>query len=161
TKPIRPRHLVAAVSNRIRRARQQGQGGTGAGPAMNNPETGLPTRHNLMLQLDAALAAHEAGGLMFIEIASALGLRERYGYAAFERVMVQAGRRLADAARPHPLARLSDNSFLLLARGLDEGASEALARAIRQALSAHPFPVREDESVHLRCAIGHAGLSQG
>lgn len=162
TKPIRPRHLVAAVANRIRRSRQQALGGSSTtSPAMNNPETGLPTRHNLMLQLDAALAAREAGGLMFIEIASALGLRERYGYAAFERLMVQAGRRLADAARPHPLARLSDNSFLLLARGVDEGAGEALARSIRQALSAHPFLIREDESVHLRCAVGHAGLSQG
>src|SRR5690606_29880917 len=161
TKPIRPRHLVAAVSNRIRRARQQGQGGTGAGPALNNPETGLPTRHNLMLQLDAALAASECGGLMFIEIASALGLRERYGYAAFERLMMQAGRRLAEAGRPHLLARLNDNSFLLLARGLDENAVDALARSVRQALSAHPFLVREDESLHLRCAIGHARLSQG
>ncbi|MGB3874075.1 MAG: EAL domain-containing protein [Stenotrophomonas sp.] len=161
TKPIRPRHLVAAVSNRIRRARQQGQGGTGTGPAMNNPETGLPTRHNLMLQLDAALAGKESGGLMFIEIASALGLRERYGYAAFERLMVQAGRRLGEAARPHPLARLSDNSFLLLARNIDENTVEALARALRESLSAHPFLVREEESVHLRCAIGHAHLSQG
>ncbi|MGX9721250.1 EAL domain-containing protein [Stenotrophomonas acidaminiphila] len=160
TKPIRPRHLVAAVANRIRRSRQQSQG-TAAGPALNNPETGLPTRHNLMLQLATALAAAERGGLMFIEIASALGLRERYGYAAFERLMMQAGRRLAEAARPHLLARLNDNSFLLLARGLDEDAVEALARSVRQALSAHPFLVREDESLHLRCAIGHARLSQG
>jgi len=160
TKPIRPRHLVAAVANRIRRSRQQSQG-TAAGPALNNPETGLPTRHNLMLQLATALAAAERGGLMFIEIASALGLRERYGYAAFERLMMQAGRRLAEAARPHLLARLNDNSFLLLARGMDEDAVEALASAVRQALSAHPFLVREDESLHLRCAIGHARLSQG
>lgn len=160
TKPIRPRHLVAAVANRIRRSRQQSQG-TAAGPALNNPETGLPTRHNLMLQLATALAAAERGGLMFIEIASALGLRERYGYGAFERLMMQAGRRLAEAARPHLLARLNDNSFLLLARGLDEDAVEALARSVRQALSAHPFLVREDESLHLRCAIGHARLSQG
>ena len=163
TKPIRPRHLVAAVSNRIRRSRQQALGlvGNSAAPAMNNPETGLPTRHNLMLQLDAALAGKQAGGLMFIEIASALGLRERYGYAAFERLMVQAGRRLNEAARPHPLARLSDNSFLLLARDIDENTLEALALALRQALSSHPFLVREDESVHLRCAIGYARLSQG
>ncbi len=160
TKPIRPRHLIAAVSNRIRRSRQQAQG-SGAGPALNNPETGLPTRHNLMLQLEAALAAHEPGGLMFIEIASALGLRERYGYAAFERLMVQAGRRLAEAARPHMLARLNDNSFLLLARGLDEDAVEPLARSVRESLSTHPFLVRDDESLHLRCAIGHARLSQG
>ena len=161
TKPIRPRHLVAAVSNRIRRSRQQAQGAGGAGQAMSNPETGLPTRHNLMLQLDAALAASEVGGLLFIEVASALGLRERYGYAAFERLMVQAGRRLSEAARPHSLARLSDNSFLLLARDIDENTIEALALALRQALSAHPFLVREDESVHLRCVIGHARLSQG
>ncbi|WP_182335376.1 EAL domain-containing protein [Stenotrophomonas acidaminiphila] len=160
TKPIRPRHLVAAVANRIRRSRQQAQG-TAEGVALSNPETGLPTRHNLMLQLDAALAASEHGGLMFIEIASALGLRERYGYAAFERLMVQAGRRLAEAARPHLLARLNDNSFLLLGRGMDEDAVDALARSVRQALSAHPFVVRDDESLHLRCAVGHARLSQG
>ena len=160
TKPIRPRHLVAAVANRIRRSRQQSQG-TAEGVALSNPETGLPTRHNLMLQLDAALAAAEHGGLMFIEIASALGLRERYGYAAFERLMVQAGRRLAEAARPHLLARLNDNSFLLLGRGMDEDAVDALARSVRQALSAHPFVVRDDESLHLRCAVGHARLSQG
>lgn len=160
TKPIRPRHLVAAVANRIRRSRQQAQG-TAEGLALSNPETGLPTRHNLMLQLDTALAGSEPGGLMFIEIASALGLRERYGYAAFERLMVQAGRRLAEAARPHLLARLNDNSFLLLGRGMDEDAVEALARSVRQALSAHPFVVRDDESLHLRCAVGHARLSQG
>ncbi len=160
TKPIRPRHLVAAVANRIRRSRQQARG-TAEGVALSNPETGLPTRHNLMLQLDTALAGCEPGGLMFIEIASALGLRERYGYAAFERLMVQAGRRLAEAARPHLLARLNDNSFLLLGRGMDEDAVEALARSVRQALSAHPFVVRDDESLHLRCAVGHARLSQG
>ncbi len=160
TKPIRPRHLVAAVANRIRRSRQQAQG-TAEGVALSNPETGLPTRHNLMLQLDTALAGSEHGGLMFIEIASALGLRERYGYATFERLMVQAGRRLAEAARPHLLARLNDNSFLLLGRGMDEDAVEALARSVRQALSAHPFVVRDDESLHLRCAVGHARLSQG
>ena len=160
TKPIRPRHLIAAVSNRIRRSRQQAQGSK-AGPALNNPETGLPTRYNLTSQLEAALAAGESGGLMFIEVASALGLRERYGYAAFERLMTQAGRRLAEVARPYLLGRLNDNSFLLLARGLDEDTLETLARSVHDGLSAHAFPVRDDESLHLRCAIGHARLSPG
>lgn len=161
TKPIRPRHLVAAVSNRIRRSRQQAQGHSDDTPAMKNPETGLPTRHNVMQQLDTALSERQPGGVMFIEVASALGLRERYGYAAFERLMVQAGRRLAEAAHPHLLARLSDNSFLLLTRGIGEEALESLAGAVRQSLSAHPLIAREDESVHLRCAIGYAGLSHG
>ncbi|PSD22741.1 hypothetical protein C7E18_23630, partial [Stenotrophomonas maltophilia] len=33
-----------------------------------------------------ALAHRDQGGVFFIEVASALGLRERYGYAAFERL---------------------------------------------------------------------------
>ncbi|WP_305805258.1 EAL domain-containing response regulator [Stenotrophomonas sp. YIM B06876] len=161
TKPIRPRHLVAAVSNRIRRSRQQALSSGSAAPALSNPETGLPTRHHIMQQLGAALAEGATGGLMFIEIASALGLRERYGYAAFERLMMQAGRRLAEVATPHLLARLNDNSFLLLARGADEDALEPLARAVREGLSAQPLSAREEEPVHLRCAIGYARLSLG
>lgn len=160
-KPIRPRHLVAAVANRIRRSRMQPPGKAEAGPLLHNPETGLPTRYNVMQQLQSALAAGQPGGLMFIEIASALGLRERYGYASFERLMVQAGRRLADSLQPHLLARLNDNSFLLLARGSDEGALAPLAQHVREGLSAHPFSVREEEAVFLRCAIGHARLSAG
>lgn len=157
-KPIRPRHLVAAVANRIRRNRLQAQGKIDNGPMLNNPETGLPTRHNVMRQLQATLTGQQPGGLMFIEIASALGLRERYGYASFERLMVQAGQRLADNLEPHLLARLNDNSFLLLARGIAPDAVEPLAQRIRERLSAQPFAAREDESVFLRCAVGHAPL---
>lgn len=163
SKPIRPRHLIAAVSNRIRRARAQAanQPGAHGAPAMNNPETGLPTRHHVMHQLGAALAHRDRGGLFFIEIASALGLRERYGYAAFERLMAQAGQRLSDAAQPHLLARLNDNSFLVLARDVDEDALDGLAHALREQLSTRAFVIRDDESVHLRGVVGHAQLSPG
>ncbi|MCC4599226.1 EAL domain-containing protein [Xanthomonas melonis] len=162
TKPIRPRHLIAAVSNRIRRARQQALQQTGDhGNARSNPETGLPTRGHVMELLADALARKQAGGLFFIEIASALGLRERYGYAAYERLMTQAGHRLASAAQPYPLARLNDNSFLLLAVEMDETSLEQRALEVRERLSANAFPVREDEAVHVRCAIGAAPLSLG
>lgn len=163
SKPIRPRHLIAAVSNRIRRARAQAATQTGApgGPAMNNPETGLPTRHHVLQQLSAALAHGDHGGLFFIEVASALGLRERYGYAAFERLMVQAAQRLADSAHPHLLARLNDNSFLVLARGVDEDSLDGIAHNLRQQLSERAFVIRDEESVHLRGVVGHAQLSPG
>lgn len=163
SKPIRPRHLIAAVSNRIRRARAQAasQPGAHGAPAMNNPETGLPTRHHVMQQLAASLAHRDHGGLFFIEVASALGLRERYGYAAFERLMVQAAQRLADAAQPHLLARLNDNSFLVLARGVDEESLDKMAQHLREQLSARAFVIRDDESVHLRGVVGHAQLSLG
>lgn len=164
SKPIRPRHLVAAVSNRIRRARQQAASlgiAHGSGPALSNPETGLPTRHHVMQQLAAALSDSRSGGLLFIEISSASGLRERYGYAAFEQLMLQSGRRLAELAQPHLLARLNDHSFLLLARGIDEDSIDTFAESLRLALSDKPFNVRDAETLHLRCVIGHARLSQG
>lgn len=163
SKPIRPRHLIAAVSNRIRRARAQAatQPGAHGAPAMNNPETGLPTRHHVMQQLSASLAHRDHGGLFFIEVASALGLRERYGYAAFERLMVQAAQRLADTAQPHLLARLNDNSFLVLARGIDEESLDSVAQNLREQLSARAFVIRDEESVHLRGVVGHAQLSLG
>ncbi|NJB78437.1 EAL domain-containing protein [Xanthomonas arboricola] len=162
TKPIRPRHLIAAVSNRIRRARQQALQQAGEPVSVrSNPETGLPTRGHVMELLADALARKQAGGLFFIEIASALGLRERYGYAAYERLMTQAGHRLASAAHPYPLARLNDNSFLLLGVDMPESSLEQHALEIRQRLSAHAFPVREEESVHVRCAIGVAPLGLG
>jgi PleD family two-component response regulator/EAL domain-containing protein (putative c-di-GMP-specific phosphodiesterase class I) len=159
-KPIRPRHLIAAVSNRIRRARQQAQLAAGDNSARNNPETGLPTRVHLMQMLGSLLGRADAG-VVFIEIASALGLRERYGYAAFERLMNQTGHRLARVATPFPLARLNDNSFLLLADGLDGPALTQLAREMRGQLATQAFEVREGESVHLRCAIGVTTLEHG
>lgn len=162
TKPIRPRHLIAAVSNRIRRARQQARLGSPApsAPPASNPETGLPTRAHLMRQLGQALEERTPGALFFIEIASALGLRERFGYAAFERLMIQAGHRLAAAAQPQPLARLNDNSFLLLAPRMAPEQMEDFARELRTQLSGQAFPVREDEAVHLRCVVGFASLSE-
>ncbi|WP_425506039.1 EAL domain-containing protein [Stenotrophomonas tumulicola] len=162
-KPIRPRHLVAAVSNRIRRARAQAASlsDSHGGPLLNNPETGLPTRRHLQQQLVDALFRREHGGLYFIEIGNALGLRERYGHATFERLMVQAGQRLADAMQPFLLARLNDNSFLALARGSDEEQLGSTAQALREQLSARPFIIRDDESAHLRGIVGFAALSQG
>ena len=159
-KPIRPRHLVAAVANRIRRSRQQNQPLAAAATLPRNPETGLATRAYLTEQLEAALAAGTHGGLFFIEIAGSLSLRERYGYAAFERLMLQAGLRLAETAGDDLLARLSDNSFLLMVRA---GTLDLVQRAheLGHRLSAQPCLARDDEPIYLRCAVGYAPLQAG
>jgi EAL domain-containing protein (putative c-di-GMP-specific phosphodiesterase class I)/PleD family two-component response regulator len=155
TKPIRPRHLIAAVSNRIQRARQRAP--LAAVPQLTlNPETGLPTRAYLMLQLGNALEEKTPGGLFFIEISGTLGLRERYGYANFENLMAAAGRELALAAAPHALARLNDNSFLALAKDLDAESMAVFARKLREQLGRHDFPVRADETLRLAGAVGYA-----
>jgi len=74
---------------------------------------------------------------------------------------VQAGQRLAEAGHPHLLARLNDNSFLLLARAADEDTLDTLAATLREQLSARAFVIRDDESVHLRGVVGYAPLSPG
>jgi CheY-like chemotaxis protein len=115
------------------RARAQAQASSPRhpGPAIRKPACHPPAP----VADDRRRIAHrDQGGVFFIEIASALGLRERYGYAAFERLMVQAGRRLAKAG-PAPCWRLNDNSFLLLARIDDEDAWKALPRAARAAVA--------------------------
>ncbi|MET0893716.1 MAG: EAL domain-containing protein [Pseudoxanthomonas sp.] len=156
TKPIRPRHLIAAVSNRIQRARQRAP----AIPVSQalNPDTGLPTRASLMQQLGAILEESIPACLFFIEIGGTLGLRERYGYANFEHLMTETGRELALSAAPHPLARLNDNSFLALAQGLDEAAMAAFALKLREQLGLHEFTIRSDETLRLSAAIGYAAL---
>ncbi|GGD33193.1 response regulator receiver modulated diguanylate cyclase/phosphodiesterase [Pseudoxanthomonas indica] len=157
-KPIRPRHLIAAVSNRIQRARQRQ---SPAPRATLNTDTGLPTRTYLLQQLGATLQDKVGGGLFFVEIGSALSLRERYGYAVFEQLMNQAGRRLADVSAPHPVARLNDNSFLCLSTGVDEGGLEAQAERLRDGLTGNSFDVRDNETLNLRASIGYTPLSPG
>ena len=158
-KPIRPRHLIAAVSNRILRSRQRQQA---AQPrATVNTETGLPTRTFVLQQLTDSLQRNAGGGLFFVEVSSALSLRERFGYAVFEHLMNQAGRQLAAAASPHPVARLNDNSFLMLADTVDEGTLAALAQQLRDGLTAHDFQARANEPLKLRGSVGYTALSLG
>ena len=165
SKPVRPRHLIAAVSNRIQRLRAQSREAAAAaapaGAPRNNPETGLATRGWLLQQIDQALAAGEEGGLFFVEVAGALSLREHYGYASFERLMAEAGRRLAQIVAPAPLARLNDNSFLALSRGADKDGLAPTAAGIRTRLAMENFMIRDEERVQLRSAVGYAALSQG
>jgi len=157
TKPIRPRHLIAAVANRIKRARQRAPVLAAPSTALN-PETGLPTRAYLMQQLGNTLESGAAGGLFFVEISNTLGLRERYGYSTFEQLMNQAGHILAEAASPHALARLNDNSFVVLADGLSVEAMGEFALSLRSGLTGHVFNVREEESLRLAAAVGYAAL---
>ncbi len=158
TKPIRPRHLIAAVSNRIKRARQRSPERRPVVSKTVNPETGLPTRAYLMQQLTEALESGTSGGLFFVEISGTPGLRERYGYATFEHLMADAGRHLGTTAAPHTLARLNDNSFLAIALGLEGDALSKFAHDLRDRLGKTPFTVREEDTLHLRSSVGYATL---
>ncbi|HEU0277565.1 MAG TPA: response regulator [Rhodanobacteraceae bacterium] len=154
-KPIRPTHLVAAVTNRIRRARaantsahrrrrQAAAGGMHARPQLFD----ALTEH-----LSASAGAAQRGGLLAVEVDDATRLRARIGPAAFERVLTQVGEFLAGrAGGGMVIARHGDAGFLLFAATHDEDGLAALASQMLAAVGDLRFGARAF-ALRLRCAV--------
>ena len=154
SKPIKPRHLIAAVQSRIKRARAlQRQRFDGAN---RHPVTGLHTRPYLLQRIAAAIGAGSGGGALFVELQNATALRERYGYAGFEQLMLEAGKRIGELAGACPGARLNDNAFLVFAPESAQ-ALEVFARRLRDGIRTSTFDVAGVPQ-HLGSAIGYSAL---
>ena len=156
-KPVRPKHLISAVQNRIVRARALQ---SPAGAMHRHPATGLRTRPQMLQLLNSTVPGAADGATFFVEIAGIAALRDRYGYAALETLLTDAGRRLGEVAGEHAATRLNDNTFLVLATGLATDALAPFARQLRDGLGGHGFRVGE-EKVRLRAVVGYADLAQG
>jgi EAL domain-containing protein (putative c-di-GMP-specific phosphodiesterase class I)/DNA-binding response OmpR family regulator len=152
SKPIRPRHLIAAVQSRVQRARalRRLQGG---GHHDLNPTTGLLHRPELMRRI----AAHStgAGGALCVEIQNAGALRDRYGFAGFEHLMNEAGRNLSTLASAFDAARLNDNVFAVFAPAADEPALEGLSRILRDGIGRDAIDIAGTPQ-RLRAAVAYA-----
>ncbi|PRH81501.1 EAL domain-containing protein [Arenimonas caeni] len=158
-KPVRPRHLIAAVQNRVTRHRamqalkQQRRGG-------RHPETGLLHRTEVREQLAAAVAAageHSAGGVLFLEVESVNLLRDRLGLTVLEQLLASVGKLLGEQAGQRPTTRFGDGSFLVFDDGTDEAGLEAFAAQLRAALVQHPFDV-QGHPLRLRVSVGICSL---
>ncbi|HWS78390.1 MAG TPA: EAL domain-containing protein [Thermomonas sp.] len=158
-KPVRPRHLIAAVQSRVRRARAALNRQAATVEPERHPVTGLYTRPVLMQRL-AAVVPERAGGALLVEVGNTTALRNRYGYAGFEKLMNDAGRHLGELARTHAVARLSDNAFLVVVREQSAAQLGAYARSLRDGIGYHDFSVG-DETLRLRSTVGIADLSLG
>ncbi len=158
-KPVRPRHLIAAVQSRVRRARAAQHRRVVTVEPERHPVTGLYTRPVLMQKL-AELLPERAGGALLVEVGNTTALRNRYGYAGFEKLMNDAGRHLGELARANAVARLSDNAFLVVARAQTAAQLGAYARTLRDGIGYRDFNV-DDESLRLRSTIGIADLAHG
>ncbi len=157
SKPVRPRHLVAAVESRVRRARMQQRQRSSDG---RHPTTGLHTRTAMLQQLGAAIPGSDTGALYFVEVESTTALRDRYGYAALEAALTDAGRQLGVIAGDHPVSRLNDNTFLVFAPTLAAAQMPDLARGLRDGLGRHAFDIN-GETLRLRALVGYAALQHG
>ena len=157
SKPIRPRHLIAAVQSRIKRARALQR--QRFGDASRHPATGLHKRPYLMQRISAALTSGNGKGALFLEILNAGALHDRYGYAGFEQLVHDVAKRLGELAGTCPSARLNDSAFLVFAPAGSPDL-ETLARDLRDGIGHATFDM-EGIPLKLRVAVGYSTLQHG
>lgn len=148
SKPVRPRHLVAAVQSRVKRARSARGAAPATAPAGDDerdPATGLYRRNRILARLA------DAAGALMVEIQHMATLQQRLGYSGVETAIRAAATRIAEIAPD--AARLNDTSFLVLADAGDRAALAALARQLRDAV-ARPLDLGETP-LRLRAVVAH------
>lgn len=158
-KPVRPKHLIAAVQNRVERhrammARQARRDG-------RHPETGLLHRSEVREQIADALGrSHEdsPGGVLFLEIESVNLLRDRLGLTVLEQLLTGVGKLVGEHAGQRAATRFGDGSFVLLDTEADEAGLVNFATHLRAALVQHPFNV-QGHPLRLRASVGVCGFS--
>lgn len=160
SKPIRPKHLIAAVNNRVRRARAVQERAQLRDP--RDPVTGLHRRSYMLDRLAETLASDnvrsQPGGLLFVEIEGAPQLRERYGLTVLEQLLAEAGSQLTQGLGEGELGcRYSDGCFVVYSQERDEAGLERLALDLRNALITHPFKA-EGKPIRLRAVVGVASF---
>ncbi|MGH8215678.1 MAG: response regulator [Rhodanobacteraceae bacterium] len=141
-KPIRPAHLVAAVTNRVRRARAAAS--RNRRKRRRDAVTGLHERMQLLDALSEHLAAGGGyaapGGLLAIEVQNAAALRNRLGLIAFDQLLTQIGEFIVRNARAGTMtARHGQAAFLVFAPARNERELLALAAELAAAAGDQRF----------------------
>ncbi len=158
SKPVRPKHLVATVQNRIKRVRaikaQREQ------EVRRHPVTGLLTRTFMLKQLGGAFPSQRQGAIHFLVVEGTSALRDRYGYAALDTILSESGRLIAQVAGERPATRLNDNTFLVYSPELAPERMIDWARDLRDAFARHTFNIN-DEPLRLRACVGYVDLAHG
>lgn len=163
SKPIRPKHLIAAVSNRVKRARALQRKVAERDP--RDPSTGLYFRSHVLDQLAERISAGDvrnaSGGVLYLDLDGLPQLREKLGLSGIERLLTQTGSALVRALAEGELAtRFSDGGFIVLSPTFADSELEAHAIAIRSTLASHAFEI-DGRPVRLRPSIGICGLRFG
>ncbi|HEX5122399.1 MAG TPA: EAL domain-containing protein, partial [Rhodanobacteraceae bacterium] len=149
SKPIRPKHLISAVTNRVRRARQMSSRQQPALVAAPVPAPdGTVAREMLLQRLAECLAMEDArsraGGLVVFELEDATTLRARLGDSRAERLLGEIASFIAGHAGVHDMVARDGNAGFLLLNSDREGAQlGAYASNIRDRLSRETFAAAE------------------
>lgn len=154
TKPIRPRHLLAAVRSRIKRVRTLSRQLN----ARPDERGELVRRGHFLSSLREQLEeeTQDCCALLSLSVDQCAALETRLGLAAeYELEQALAQHLLACCNPTDRICLWQELGFGVLARRADSKAISALAESMRQAISRQPFKVR-GESMPLNISIGIA-----
>ena len=156
SKPIAPRHLITAVTSRVRRARQLARR---RAPAVREPAAKRELDvAQISARLTELLAMEDAttrnGGILFIALESAGEMRERLGASASTSLITELSALLErQLGRNDLLSRSGESDFLLLNPDRALASLEEFAEQLRKSVVDHEFEsVAADNEV--RVAIG-------
>lgn len=156
SKPIRPKHLISAVTNRLRRARHIRRRAQNQNP--RDPITGMYERAHVLDRINAKLAADEAvaqrGGLLYVDLDDATNLREQVGLIGFDKLLGQIGAFLASHLDAGELVtRFGDTSFIVLSPDRNAADLASGSRDLADRVAREPFDVG-GHGQHVRLSIG-------
>ncbi len=143
SKPIRPKHLLGVVENRIRRARQLVRA-TGQ-PPKHDRVTGLFSRQHLLDRIaqlidGGADTNKEAAAVLLVRPDNITALREQIGIGGLDHLLSELGELIDAQTRDNDVAaRVDDHSFGLLIRRPQRDDAIAFAEQILSRVSAHHF----------------------
>lgn len=156
SKPIRPKHLISAVTNRLRRARHIRRRAQNQNP--RDPITGMYERAHVLDRINAKLAADEAvaqrGGLLYVDLDDATNLREQVGLIGFDKLLGQIGAFLASHLDAGELVtRFGDTGFIVLSPDRNAADLASGSRDLADRVAREPFDVG-GHGQHVRLSIG-------
>ncbi|HEY3521070.1 MAG TPA: response regulator, partial [Rhodanobacteraceae bacterium] len=142
SKPIRPKYLVSAVTNRVRRARASLKHTRER--RRRDPATGLHGRAQLLDALNERFAAAGggtlSGGVLCAEVYGATALRAQVGLTVLDEMLAETGAFIArHVERDEMVARFGDAGFLVLSPQRDEEGLVALAQTLRAQIARERF----------------------
>lgn len=163
SKPIRPKHLISAVTNRVRRARAiRSRAAQVARPEPFDSGTGLHFRAAMLERLEQALVETETtrrrGGVMFLGVENVPALRQRLGLTTAEELLEDVAQFVVGQLGSGAMAsRYGDGCFLIFDAEVDAEQLTLDGEQLRDAIRRHPFETPR-ESVLLDLVMGVADL---
>jgi diguanylate cyclase (GGDEF)-like protein len=142
SKPIAPRHLISAVTSRVKRARllERRRRAPGSREAVKGVHDSAQLTRRLTEMLSMEDAATRKGGLLYLELTDAAACEERVGHNAFRTLLDRLTTVLAaHIGNGDLLARCGTHGFLLLNPDLSAAALEDHAKALRACVSVESF----------------------